>query len=65
MDTDLAACVWPQKIVGCTDPRAINFRSDATTCVPYRYHPPSPPPQPPPSPPPPSPPPAPPPPPLS
>ena len=62
MDSDWGKCVFPLKIVGCTDPRALNFRSEAQTCTPDAYHSPSPPPAPPPSPPPPSPPPDPPPP---
>merc|ERR1719217_1411919 len=62
---DDAKCIWPMTIVGCTDPRAANYRSDATTCYPHNPLPPFPPPAPPPSPPPPSMPPAPPPPPPS
>ena len=59
---DDAKCIWPMTIVGCTDPRAANYRADATTCYPYHPHPPFPPPAPPPSPPPPGAPPSPPPP---
>ena len=50
-DTDYAKCEWAMTIVGCTDPRALNYRAEATTCIPTDFVPPLPPPSPPPSPP--------------